>query len=406
MIAQASQDAFKELLSWMTTENGQIGIFDASNVTIARRAKLTELANQHSRRHEGCNISLVFIECIVTDEDVIHTLMRWKVRHSADFKGLSEPKAMEDLADRIRNYEKSYQTVREAEGAYIKIFDLKAKVHACNIFGRMAKSVLPYVLAIHQLNRPVFLLVVREKGGGGAEGGSAHDADLLPPVINPGLIKWASGYKRGSELLILTSTQPSALIHAAAVAQAAGSASPVHRTALAPIDRRALDFAEEQARLGLLPGMSAQDLDGVKPQVEGVNSPRRAKSLEPGIGVGRVDSAVGHESPLLSPVGGQPPPPEEALGSFKMTFGERLQDLVVRLEPLALEIEGSTSPVLIVAHEGAVRALRAFLLPEAARKDILTRELLDTSVTMSASQLLEYTKNDFAAYEEKVHALR
>ena len=152
--------------------------------------------------------------------------------------------------------------------------------------------------------------------------------------------------------------------------------------------------------------MSAQDLDGVKPQVEGVNSPRRAKSLEPGIGVGRVDSAVGHESPLLSPVGGQPPPPEEALGSFKMTFGERLQDLVVRLEPLALEIEGSTSPVLIVAHEGAVRALRAFLLPEAARKDILTRELLDTSVTMSASQLLEYTKNDFAAYEEKVHALR
>ena len=179
MIAQASQDAFKELLSWMTTENGQIGIFDASNVTIARRAKLTELANQHSRRHEGCNISLVFIECIVTDEDVIHTLMRWKVRHSADFKGLSEPKAMEDLADRIRNYEKSYQTVREAEGAYIKIFDLKAKVHACNIFGRMAKSVLPYVLAIHQLNRPVFLLVVREKGGGGAEGGSAHDADLL-----------------------------------------------------------------------------------------------------------------------------------------------------------------------------------------------------------------------------------
>ena len=123
-------------------------------------------------------------------------------------------------------------------------------------------------------------------------------------MINPGLIKWASGYKRGSELLILTSTQPSALIHAAAVAQAAGSASPVHRTALAPIDRRALDFAEEQARLGLLPGMSAQDLDGVKPQVEGVNSPRRAKSLEPGIGVGRVDSAVGHESPLLSPLAG------------------------------------------------------------------------------------------------------
>ena len=39
--------------------------------------------------------------------------------------------------------EKKYQTVREAEGPYIKLFDLRAKCHACNIYGRMAKSVLP-----------------------------------------------------------------------------------------------------------------------------------------------------------------------------------------------------------------------------------------------------------------------
>ena len=41
-----------------------------------------------------------------------------------------------------------YETVREEEGPYIKMFDLRAKCHACNVYGRMSKSVLPYLLAI------------------------------------------------------------------------------------------------------------------------------------------------------------------------------------------------------------------------------------------------------------------
>ena len=45
----------------------------------------------------------------------------WKVRHSADFSGMDEELAMNDLRLRIEHYEKTYQTVREAEGAYIKV---------------------------------------------------------------------------------------------------------------------------------------------------------------------------------------------------------------------------------------------------------------------------------------------
>ena len=68
--------------------------------------------------------------------------MQWKVRHSADFAGTPEAVAMEDLRVRIGHYEKVYETVEEHEGAYIKLFYLKAKVHACNIYGRMSKSVV------------------------------------------------------------------------------------------------------------------------------------------------------------------------------------------------------------------------------------------------------------------------
>ena len=126
-----------------------MAIFDASNVTIARRAKLTELMNRHVRKHPGAwaiegarrrscarspplsllisfgvhppsiwfcagsSISMVFIESICCDEQVIHKNMLLKCRLSADFKGMPLDQAMADLAERVTNYEKSYQTVRE-----------------------------------------------------------------------------------------------------------------------------------------------------------------------------------------------------------------------------------------------------------------------------------------------------
>ena len=55
---------------------------------------------------------------------------------------------MADLEARIKHYQNTYETVREQEGAYIKLFNLSAKAHACNVYGRMTKSVLPYLLAI------------------------------------------------------------------------------------------------------------------------------------------------------------------------------------------------------------------------------------------------------------------
>jgi hypothetical protein len=89
----------------------------------------------------------------VNNPDVLQQQMIFKVRNSPDFAGMSEAAALSDLKARIKNYTTTYQTVSEAEGAYIKLFDLRAKVAACNIFGRMSKSVLPFLLALHTVQR-------------------------------------------------------------------------------------------------------------------------------------------------------------------------------------------------------------------------------------------------------------
>lgn len=99
--------AFDELLAWLTgPDNGQVAIFDASNVTVQRRAKLQEKVNALK---EKASVGLVFIETICTDEEVIHDLKLWKVRNSPDFAGMTEEAALADLHDRIGHYEKVYQ---------------------------------------------------------------------------------------------------------------------------------------------------------------------------------------------------------------------------------------------------------------------------------------------------------
>ena len=106
---ELTQNAFDELISWLTGDGAQIAIFDASNVTIQRRAKLQEKASK-------AKLGMIFIETICTDEAVIEREMLWKVKHSADFADMDQASAMKDLQLRIANYEKIYQYVREEEG--------------------------------------------------------------------------------------------------------------------------------------------------------------------------------------------------------------------------------------------------------------------------------------------------
>jgi len=196
---KVSLDAFDELLKWLSEEASEIAIFDASNVTMKRRALLQEKINAHSERCGIPPMSLVFIESICTDEAIIREQMLFKVRHSPDFATMAEADALADLQKRIEHYEKIYDTVREEEGAYIKMFDLRAKASVCNIYGRMSKSVLPFLLALHWHPRPIFLYVLPRDTGAepSAVLGARHSA----------LCEWATAYPRKDELQILTSTE-------------------------------------------------------------------------------------------------------------------------------------------------------------------------------------------------------
>lgn len=326
MREKVTLEAFDELLEWIST--GQIAIFDASNVSIARRAKLQEKVRETSTKL-GARVGLVFIETIVTDPEVVREQSLWKVHHSADFADMSEADALADLDARIAHYHKTYETVREAEGAYIKIFNLRAKVQACNVYGRMAKSVLPYLMAIHSIKRPIYLLTVAA--------GPVPDGDAANGATDK-LVEYVRTVELANTLLVLTSTQPRAVATADALAHAAGALEPAQRAQLDPLAG------------------------------------------------GGVGAARGDET------------------SFHAAFGERVKTVASRLEPLVLEMEACTSPVLLVAHEPSVRVLRTFLTGGGTAASMDAREAaIDTSINfVHGSTLLKLIPKPEGGFEETI----
>ena len=125
---KVSLEAFDETLSWLQG-GGEVAIFDASNVTLDRRARLLErvraVNDQQAGGVQAAHVGVVFLESIVTDPEVIQQGMDFKITHSADFAGLEPAEAYKDLAERIGHYEKSYETVRQEEGACAVFGDIE-----------------------------------------------------------------------------------------------------------------------------------------------------------------------------------------------------------------------------------------------------------------------------------------
>jgi 6-phosphofructo-2-kinase/Histidine phosphatase superfamily (branch 1) len=65
--------------------------------------------------------------------------------------------ALQDLRDRVAKYESQYETINNDSMSYVKIFNLSTKLMVNHIYGRMAKDVVPALMAWHIGTRPIYL---------------------------------------------------------------------------------------------------------------------------------------------------------------------------------------------------------------------------------------------------------
>lgn len=301
--------ALEDLLAWFAG-GGEVGIYDATNSSRARRDLVAERC-----RREG--VQLVFVESICEDEEVIASNIRQTKLHMPDYVGIDPERAVADFRARIAHYARVYETVGEEEGSFVKLIDVGRKLVAHRIHGYLPSRIVYFLMNLHPIPRPIFLTRHGESlynvegrigGDAGLSAAGGRFAQNLAAMIHA---KEASGELEG-ELHVWTST----------LRRTIDTARPLGK---AIVEWRALDEIDA----GACDGMTYEQIREAFP----------------------TEFAARAEDKF----------------DYRYPRGESYRDVIRRLEPVIVELERERAPVLVVAHQAVLRALYAYFTDEQPR---------------------------------------
>jgi broad specificity phosphatase PhoE/predicted kinase len=141
-----------ELLEYLR-DGGDVGIFDATNSTRARRKKVLQTCRTFSN-----TLPVVFCESICDDAKVLEQNYAAKIRCSPDYRGMDLDEAMTDLKQRVAHYERAYQTVDDINLSYVKVINFRSQLIVNKIFGRLPLMIVMFLMSVHMVRRPIWLI--------------------------------------------------------------------------------------------------------------------------------------------------------------------------------------------------------------------------------------------------------
>jgi broad specificity phosphatase PhoE/predicted kinase len=301
-----AMEALDDALTFLE-RGGRVAIYDATNSTVARRdAVRARVAAAGADAPQ-----IVFVESKCDDPTIIDANVRDTKLRSPDYMGVSADDAVRDFRQRIEHYARMYEPLAEGEGSFIRIIDVGQKVVLNRIQGYLPARLVPLLISMHVAPRPIYLSRHGESefnvdgrigGDSGLSGRGRLYAERLAGLVRAEL----EGLGR-RDLVLWTST--------------------LRRT------------IETSLPLGRPPAMW--------------------KALDE-IDAGRCDGMTYEEIRLKLPA------EHEARKADKFRYryprGESYEDVIQRLDPVAIELERQRSPVLVIAHNAIVRALYAYLM--------------------------------------------
>ncbi|GJJ12489.1 hypothetical protein Clacol_006731 [Clathrus columnatus] len=297
-----AEDSLEMLIQWLK-EGGNVGIHDATNSTRDRRAKISNRV----AKEKGCVV--IFLESICDDPAVIAANVALKVSSGdPDYQNVSREEAERDFVERIRKYERIYETITEPNLSYLRITNVGDQVTLCNIHGYLQSRIAFYLMNLHIKPRSIFFSRVRHgesiynvlgKIGGDSslsEKGREY-SEALPKLIHDNIDH--------ARLTVWTSTLQRTIETA-----------------------QHLDF----------PKLTWKALD----------------ELDAGVCDGMTYEEIEVKKNILSTIGPAAYPTYRASKG-----GESYRDVVIRLEPIIMELERQEN-ILIIGHQAILRCLYAY----------------------------------------------
>ncbi|KAJ3208151.1 hypothetical protein HDU82_002873 [Entophlyctis luteolus] len=327
-----AMDTLDELLYWLVHEDGKVAIHDATNSTVERRRAVVERVSSE----EG--ISVVFVESICTDMEVLEQNILMKLK-GPDYINMPPDEAIADFRERMKNYEKVYETISEDEEnngiSYIKIINVGKKVIAHNIHGYLASQCVFYLMQIHIKERTLWLSRhgestynrVNRIGGdppltplGKRYARAMNDfikKDIIPPHLDP--VNDAEEISRRRQgVHVWTSTLQRTL----------GSIEGFEEDDWHVVHFKLSNFIEAMALgeifAGICEDMTLEEIEGTYPEVWAELTKNKLNYRYPGSG------------------------------------GESYNDVIDRIRPLIVELERMEDNLVIITHQVILRTLLAY----------------------------------------------
>ncbi|KAE8354113.1 hypothetical protein BDV28DRAFT_156480 [Aspergillus coremiiformis] len=304
----AVEAAMSDMLRWFSSGKGIVAILDATNSTKTRRSWIYESCH-------AANIETLFVESICDEEDLIMNNILEVKTTSPDYKGHDPEVAALDFRNRIRNYEKVYETIDDNEKhyTYVKLINVGSTVIINQIKNYLSSRLVYYIQNLHIKPRSIWLSRHGESeynlsGKIGGDSNISARGQAYARAL-PGLMK-KSGIPPNTKIVIWTSTLKRTIQTARHLAA---------ETGFEKLEWKALDELDS----GVCDGLTYEQIAEKYPE----------------------DFAARDDDKY----------------NYRYRGGESYRDVVIRLEPIIMELERSEN-VIIVTHQAVLRCIYAYFL--------------------------------------------
>jgi len=175
---QCAMETLDDLLDYILNGNGSVGIFDATNSTLARRQQIME----RIRARAGPELNVLFVESVCRDQNLLESNMRLKLS-GPDYADKDPVAALADFKKRVAIYEKNYVPIGDYEEdhnmPYVKMVDVGRKMISHQIRGFLAGQAVYYLLNFNLAPRMIWITRHGESTDNVA-GKIGGDSDLSP----------------------------------------------------------------------------------------------------------------------------------------------------------------------------------------------------------------------------------
>ena len=286
-------------------------ILDGTNSTRKRRETLAKRL-QEEMKHE---YQLLMVESICNDELVISENIKKVKVHGLDYALMDSDKAIKDFEERIKLYEKYYDTLTKEEGySYVKTVNVGRSIEAHNVLGYLPEKIMSYVINLTiSPDRIIYL---------SRHGESNYNTEQRiggnPSLSNRG-IKYSKALPKIFTQVLPENEKENMVILTSTLKRTNQTVEMLKELQITTIPIRILD----ELNAGICEEMTYQEIEKKFPEVY---KDRKKDKLR-----------------------------------FRYPSGESYLDVIGRLEPLIYWIERQKHPIAIFGHQAVLRCIEAYL---------------------------------------------